>query len=431
VAEEKFTAVVVGAGPAGSTAAYTMAREGLDVLLIDRADSPGAKNMFGGRMYSYALNRVIPGFWEEAPLERPVVREAMVIVDGERVVTFTCQDEKWLKEPYHSFTLFRAEFDAWLAGKAEEAGALLACGIRVDDVLMKEGKVVGVRAGEDEILADVVIAADGANSLITEKTGLRKKVLAREVATGVKQVIELPPGAINERFNLAGDGGQASLYIGDCTKGMTGGGFLYTNKSSISLGLVIKASEFQDNQYRIVDLIEDFKVHPAIAPLIEGGEVVEYSAHLVPEGGMPMMPTLVSDGILVTGDAAGFVLNLGYQVRGMDLAIASGQAAAQAVLKAKSNNDFTKEGLKGYLDFLKQNLVLSGMEFYKEAPHFLENKRFYETYPSLISATFSEMFTVDGSPPVHLLGRFMSQLKMNGVGLGRLVGDIWKGVRVF
>jgi len=212
---------------------------------------------------------------------------------------------------------------------------------------------------------------------------------------------------------------------------MTGGGFLYTNKSSISLGLVIKASELQENQYRIVDLIEDFKLHPAIAPLIEGGEVVEYSAHLVPEGVISMMPTLVSDGILVTGDAAGFVLNLGYQVRGMDLAIASGQAAGQAVLKAKSNNDFTKEGLKGYLDFLKQNLVLSEMEFYKEAPHFLENKRFYKTYPSLISSTFSETFTVSGAPPVHLLRRFMSELKMNGIGLGRLVGDIWKGVRVF
>ncbi len=431
MAEEKFTAVVVGAGPAGSTAAYILAKEGLDVLLIDRADSPGAKNMFGGRMYTYALNRVIPGFWEEAPLERPVVRETMVIMEGERFVSFSCQDENWVKEPFHSFTLFRAEFDAWLAGKAEEAGALLACGIRVDDLLVKDGKIIGVRAGEDEIFADVVIAADGANSLLVEKAGLRKKLKPSEVATGVKQVIQLSPATINERFNLTDNQGQASLFVGDCTKGMAGGGFLYTNKSAISLGLVVKASELQSKQYRIVDLIEDFKAQPAVAPLIEGGEVVEYSAHLVPEGGYSMMPSLVSDGILVAGDAAGFVLNLGYQVRGMDLAIASGQAAAKAVIRAKRDQDFTRSGLSAYLDFLKENLVLTEMEFYQQAPSFLETERLYRAYPSLLTGAFAEMFTVRGSQPVHLLRKMLGQLKANEISLGKLLGDMWKGGRVF
>jgi len=431
VAEERFTAVVIGAGPAGSTAAYVLAKEGVDVLLIDRADSPGAKNMFGGRMYTYALNRVIPRFWEEAPLERPVVRETMVVMEGERFVTIHCQDANWLREPFHSFTLFRAEFDAWLAGKAEEAGALLACGIRVDDVLTDNGRVIGVRAGEDEIFADVVIAADGANSLLVERAGLRKKLEPSQVATGVKQVIELSPSIINERFNVGDNQGQASLYVGGCTKGLAGGGFLYTNRAAVSLGLVVKASELQANQYRIVDLIEDFKSHPAVAPLIEGGQVVEYSAHLIPEGGFSMMPSLVSDGILVAGDAAGFVLNLGYQVRGMDLAIASGQAAARAVIKARAEQDFTRRGLGAYLDFLKENLLLTEMEFYRQAPSFLENKRLYNDYPSLITKALSEMFTVRGSQPVHLLGKMLGQLKANGIGIGKLAGDVWKGGRVF
>ena len=125
MAEERFTAIIVGAGPAGSTAAFILAREGHEVLLIEKGAAPGAKNMFGGRMYTHALNRIIPDFWEEAPVERPVAREIITFLNGEQSVSLNCQDVAWASPPYHSFTLLRAEFDAWLASKAEEAGATL------------------------------------------------------------------------------------------------------------------------------------------------------------------------------------------------------------------------------------------------------------------------------------------------------------------
>lgn len=429
MADDKFTAIIIGAGPAGSAAAYLLAREGLDVLLIERGETPGCKNMFGGRMYSHALNRIIPEFWKEAPVERPVVQESITFMTGDRSVSLNCQDENWAQPPYHSFTLLRAEFDAWLAGKAEEAGAMLACGIRVDDVLMDEGRVVGVRAGEDELLADVVIAADGANSLITEKAGLRKELAPRQVATGVKQVIELPPEVISQRFQLEGNNGAARLFVGACTRGMGGGGFLYTNKSSLSLGLVVNAAELQRNQHKISELIEDFKAHPLIAPLIDGGQVVEYSAHLVPEAGWNMMPRLFGDGILVVGDAAGFVLNLGYLVRGMDLAIASGEAAARTVMEAKARGDFSHQALGIYQEFLRESSVLQDMEFYRQAPGFLESRRLYEVYPQLATSLVAKMFTVEGAPPVHLIGRIMNQIKESPVGLTQLAVDAWKGGR--
>ena len=84
MAEEKSTAIVVGAGPAGSTAAYLLAKEGHDVVLIERGTAPGSKNMYGGRMYSHALNRIMPEFWKEAPVERPVARESITFLNGDQ-----------------------------------------------------------------------------------------------------------------------------------------------------------------------------------------------------------------------------------------------------------------------------------------------------------------------------------------------------------
>jgi electron transfer flavoprotein-quinone oxidoreductase len=429
MAEEKLTAIIVGAGPAGSTAAYLLAKEGHDVVLVERGTTPGGKNMYGGRMYSHALNRIIPGFWEEAPVERPIAQETITFLSGARSVSIGCQNMDWTADPHHSFTLLRSEFDAWLAGKAEEAGAMLACGIRVDDLLMDGEKVIGIRAGEDEMLADVVIAADGVNSILAQKAGLAKMFSPRQVATGVKQIIELPAETISQRFQVAGNNGAARLFVGDCSNGMMGGGFLYTNKSSISLGLVINVGELQRSQVKLCDIIEDFKSNPHIAPLIEGGEVAEYSAHLVPEAGSAMMPRLYGDGMIVAGDAAGFVLNLGYTVRGMDFAIASGEAAARTVMEAKARNDFSEQGLGRYVDFLKQSFVLRDLDAYRKMPEFLENERMYKAYPELLTALVGKVFTVDGTPHVHLLKMVIDQMKESGISLMQLARDGWKGAR--
>jgi electron transfer flavoprotein-quinone oxidoreductase len=417
----------VGAGPAGSTAAYLLAKEGHEVVLVERGTTPGSKNMYGGRMYSHALNRIMPGFWEEAPVERPIAQESITFLSGDKSVSIGCQNMGWAADPYHSFTLLRAEFDAWLAAKAEEAGALLACGIRVDELLTDGGKVIGIRAGEDEMLADVVVAADGVNSILAQKAGWAKMFSPGQVATGVKQIIELPAETIGQRFQLEGNNGAARLFVGDCSKGMQGGGFLYTNKSSISLGLVINAGALQGSQAKLCDIIEDFKSNPHIAPLIEGGQVAEYSAHLVPEAGLAMAPQLYGDGMVVVGDAAGFVLNLGYTVRGMDFAIASGEAAARTIMEAKARNDFSRQGLSRYKELLSQSFVLRDLEAYRKAPEFLENQRMFKAYPELVAGLATRLFTVDGSPPVHLMKMVFGQIKQSDISLMQLVRDSLKG----
>jgi len=424
--ENDFDVIVVGAGPAGSVAAYCMASAGLNVLVVERGNFPGAKNLTGGRLYAHALEKIMPGFAKEAPVERPVTREVLTFLTESSAVSVDVASDKFRSTP--SYTVLRAEFDPWLAGKAESAGASVVPGIRVDAPIIEGGKVVGVRCGDDYMGANVVIAADGVNSLIAQRAGLRKELDPSDVATGVKCIIELPAGAVGERFNVGDDQGVARMFVGDCTKGLAGGGFLYTNKNSVALGLVVSAHELASSNYQLINLIESFRLHSQLAELLEGGTIVEYSAHLIPEGGLKMVGTPYSDGLLVVGDAAGLVLNSGYAVRGMDFAIASGQAAANAVISAAERSDFSGASLSRYADDLKNSFVMKDLETFKRVPEFLTNHRVYADYPALVEELATSVFGVDGTERVPLRKLAMGAVKSHGgvLGIGK---DVWRGMR--
>ncbi|HHY60784.1 MAG TPA: FAD-dependent oxidoreductase [Clostridia bacterium] len=424
---ERFDVIVVGAGVAGATAGYVLAQAGLEVVIIERGNYAGSKNMTGGRLYGHSLEKIIPNFAAEAPVERKVTKERVSLLTGDGAVTLDFYAGALGDQPHASYTVLRGVFDQWLAGKAEEAGAVLATGVRVDELLLEDGKVVGVKAGEDVLEADVVILADGVNSLLAQQAGLRKELQPQNVAVGVKEVIELPEKVIEDRFNLNGDEGLSWLFAGACTGGIIGGGFLYTNKSSLSLGLVCTLSDIGRAEKTLPEMLEEFKQHPLIQPLIQGGKLIEYSAHLVPEGGLHMMPKLCGDGVLVVGDAAGFVINTGYMVRGMDLAIASAEAAAQAVIRAKEKGDFTAQGLSSYQQLLEQSFVLQDLRLYQKAPEFMNNRRIFNDYPALAVSLLTDVFKVDGSPSKSLWTKVNQAVKR--VGLVTLLKDGLKGVR--
>ena len=422
-----YDAIVVGAGLAGSTAAYCLAKEGLSVLVVERGDTPGSKNVTGGRLYGHSLEKIIPGFAAEAPVERKVVREQISMMTAGSCFTMDFHSEKFDDPAHASYTVLRAEFDAWLAGKAEEAGCDVVCPAVADDLIMEDGKVMGIRAGEDELTSDVVILADGVNSLLAQKAGLKKELTPHQVGVGCKEIIELPKNVINDRFGLEDGEGVARLMAGAPSQGMMGGAFLYTNKESLCLGLIVGVADIAKSPNRLPDMLETFKAHPSIRPLIAGGKLAEYSAHLVPEAGIHMMPSISSDNLMVVGDAAGFCVNLGFTVRGMDYAIASGEAAAQTAIEAKAKGDYSNAVLGGYKTRLEQGIVLKDLATYSKAPDFIEHTpRLYKEYPEMVEKIFMEMFTMDGEPAKKMLWKMLPIIRQAGI--FNLMKDGIKGV---
>lgn len=407
MSEDRFDAIIVGGGLAGSTAAYVLAKAGLEVLVIERGDTCGCKNMTGGRLYGHSLEKIIPDFASRAPVERKITKERISFLSSAGNTTVEYSSPALGAPGAASYSVLRSKFDRWLASEAEEQGAMYVCGILVDDMIVRDGKVCGIVAGEEEMEADVVILADGVNSLLSQKLGLKKELDPMEVAVGAKEVITLGEERIRDRFGLEGSDGAAWMFVGDPTAGNIGGGFLYTNKDSVSLGIVTTVGDIDYSGVSVVDMVDRFKEHPVIRPLIAGGQTTEYSAHLVPEGGFHMIPQLYGDGVLVAGDAAGFVINLGYMVRGMDLAIESGLQAANAVLYAKRKGDYSKSALSVYKTALEGTFVMKDLRQYKNAPKFMENRRMFTKYPLLLEEILKAMFLVDGTPSPGLVKKLL------------------------
>lgn len=422
---EKFDAIIVGAGLAGLAAAYTLAQEGLEVLVLERGDYAGAKNVTGGRLYLNPIRDMFPDLWKKAPLERFIAREEVAIVAKERSLTMSYCGEELRQEPYQSYSILRAKFDRWLAKQAERKGAMLVTKSRVDDVIIDNGQVVGVIAGGEELHADVVIACDGVMSLVAEKAGLRKPGNPRDFAVGFKEVIELDPTVIEDRFGLNGNEGAARLYMGEVTKGKFGGGFLYTNKESLSLGIVVGIKDLTEGeQVQAPSLLDDFKQRPEVASLIRGGQTVEYSAHVIPEGGLKALTKLYGNGILVAGDAAGLSMNIGVTVRGMEYAMASGYLAAQAVLKARETGQFNASQLAVYELLLKDSFVMKDFQNFKDAPAALDNPRFFTVYPEMITTMMSELYAVGAGPKERIYPTLKKHLTIRE--LWDMLGDLRK-----
>lgn len=424
-----FDAIVVGGGLAGSVAAYTLASAEKSVLVVERGNYCGAKNMTGGRIYTHSLAKIFPDY-QDAPLQRKVTHERISLMSPDSNFTIDYSARELEQAGKESYTVLRGPFDQWLAEKAEDAGAEYICGIAVEDLMIENGKVCGVIAGEDEITADVVILADGVNSLLTSKAGLSKKAPAiHQVAVGAKETIELPADVIESRFLCNPGEGTSWLFAGDCSNGIIGGAFVYANEESVSVGIVATMSEVLKQDIPVYQMLENFKNRPEIKPLIAGGKLVEYSGHVVPEGGIHMMPEIIGDGVLVVGDAAMLCMNLGYTVRGMDLAVESGSIAAKAAIKALDAGDTSKAGLGVYKSMLDNSFIMRDMNMYAEAPEFLENcPGMFRGYPEMIRDIMTPLFMVDGEPRQHVMKLAMPQVKKQG--LFKLGKVAMKGVKV-
>ncbi|HUU53836.1 MAG TPA: FAD-dependent oxidoreductase [Armatimonadota bacterium] len=396
---EKFEVIVVGAGPAGLSAAYVLAKAGVNVAVIERGDFPGSKNVMGGVLYTQPTAEIFPDFWKEAPLERHLIETQAWVLTEKAAFKAAHRHEAFDREPYNAFSVFRARFDKWMAQKVREAGALIIPETVVESAIMEDGRVVGVRTGrpDGDLYADVVIAADGVNSLLAQSVGLREEIPPDHVALAVKEVIALPRETIEDRFQLTGNQGATIELYCDASWGMVGTAWIYTNRDSLSLGVGAMISQLVERQITPNDLLEHLKSHPTVAPLLAGGETREYLAHLIPEGGLRAMPKLSTHGMLVVGDAAMLINSMHRE--GSNLAMGSGKLAAEAVIHAREQSDFSARSLSRYDRLIRDSTIYKDLYKYRNMAGFFEtHPEFFGLYPDLLNEAAREMLTVDGVP---------------------------------
>jgi len=351
---EHYEAIVVGCGPGGAAAAAALAANDVETLVLERGVDAGSKNVSGGLIYAeesapYTIDDLFPDFRAEAT-ERPAVEYKMHNCSEEKVATFDLESihqngTEWCD------AVLRRHMDSWLAEqvheRTRETGGGLLTDVRVNGLLRENGEIVGVTCDElDPITADLIVAADGVNSELGRDAGLMDWDEPDDWFQGVKAVVDMDRETIEERFDLDGaDDGAAHLFSGDLFQGVRGGGFLYTNEDSLSIGTVFHLDSIAAERAEPQELLDALLTHPLLDQWFQGEyEELEYSAKLVPDSKKVANPSPHKGRLLLVGDAAGQMQAQGPIIKGMNHAVSAGGLAAEAFQDAKTRGDPSAAG---------------------------------------------------------------------------------------
>ncbi|MEM0440967.1 MAG: FAD-dependent oxidoreductase [Candidatus Caldarchaeum sp.] len=407
--ENKFDVAIVGAGPAGSAAAIKLARSGYDVLVLEKTQIPGQRNVSGGVLFGSFVNGLglidlVPEFESVAPVERKIVGHELYLLsqpkrmNGESTYRYLKMDKSSLltrlgltmldASTGHDYSVLRVKFDRWMASVAAEEGAMVVTRKTVEDLIWRNGQVIGVKTPDEEIYANLVIDCAGVTSLLPEKAGIRGKMTPEKTYHGVKHVFRVSSSRIDEFFSY-GDGYKSVYLLGDFMHGIVGGGFVYPNKDTVSVGIVLDLAQamatLSTNFTEVgkpIDLLTEMENHPFLGPLLEGATLLEYSAHNIPRGYKVLPEKPYAPGFLMAGDSLGVFYKIGALIDGMRPAIASGIAAANTYIEAEKRKDFGETSLSVYRRYLEP--LYDRVRKSKTNSVLIERKIFYSVAPSIV-----------------------------------------------
>ena len=425
----KYDAIVVGAGPGGATSAYFMAKEGLSVLLLERGPRPGAKNCGGASIIAEHTHKLFPDFWNECECERMVTQQAYWLMTEDSILAGSFQSMRLAAAPYNRFTVKRRNLYRWLCDKAVAAGADLRFNQQVETVLFEGSQAVGVQLApplENRFLGDIIVLADGANSLVGEQSGLHPRVSPLNLSLYVKETIALPAKTIEERFNLHPGHGAIIGLIGYPTAGLNGTGSIHTFKDSININIGMPIAALSTAGIKPYELLVRLKKHPLMTPLLAGGITLEYGSSVIPEGGYHAIPELVHPGLVIIGDAAALVNG----THGFNLAMWSGFFAAKAACQAKLSRDFSAARLSLYrkllnesfvMQDLKANAGLAGLE--RRLPYLFD---LYSRMANEAAYQVAKVYTMPKQAKRVLIFKKITNMHS----LVKIAGDVWKTFKV-
>ena len=433
--DDQFDLIVVGCGPAGAAAACTAAREGLKVLILERGSFVGAKNLYGGVIYTSILKELLDESQiNEIPFERKIFRRTTMVLDGDRAISVSFDNPKWTVDLPNAITSHRREFDGFLAKVAQSRGATLVLDSLVTDVSPGDrtsNAKVTVSNGDgsiENLSAKYVVVAEGSNPQLLEKISGSKGV-APAFSLGVKETIALESETIDERFGVGREVGVDVEVLG-ATQDVAGGGFLYTNRRSISIGLVVDIDDLGAKKRRPEDLLESFKAHPSIAPLVKGGKRLEYGAHLLNEAGYRNFPKSPIGRVVFAGDSASTLLAAGIYLEGVNYAIASGIEAARLIVDAVRSNNFDE--LRNLSSRISNSFIGINHRRLSGAFEFTSSPFAQEKLPKLANSIADKVFTVtDPEAKVGFSRAIKLAMKEARVGRGEMARELIRGFRIF
>jgi len=372
--------VIVGGGPAGMACALRLSQLIDDhnskhpeapltkenIYVLEKAREAGAHCLSGALLDPRSMRELLPNFEKEAPLDAAVTKESVYYLTRTGKFKFPITPPPM--RDHGNYVISINKFVKWLGSKVEEAGITLFTGFAGSELLFETGRVVGVRTDDKgvdknsekksnfepgyDLKAKVVVLAEGARGSLTkqliDRFQLDRERNPQTYGVGVKELWELPAGRVAP--------GEVIYTMGyPLTFHEYGGAWIYGSKDNlVSLGFVT-GLDYRDPRLDPQRVLQEFKKHPFIAKLLEGGKMVRYGAKSLPYGGWWCIPPLAGDGWMVLGDSAGFLNS--QRLKGIHLAIKSGMLAAETAFDSMVKNDFSLAMLETFQDRVEKSWI--------------------------------------------------------------------------